>query len=71
MKCPFCDTEINGISGLQEIKAFMEHLNSRTGCKKNPKRDVFVNLGNKSKKIIHIEPTDMAEALEIRAKSRQ
>lgn len=64
MKCPFCDKQINGLTGLQEIKNFMTHLNSQTrGCKKNPKKDTT--------KHPFFYGTSMQEALEIRANSGQ
>lgn len=71
MTCPFCNKHIPGITGLQEIKNFMSHLNTKNGCKKNPKRETLVNIINPKKKIIIVGYTDMQEALEIRAKSNQ
>lgn len=59
------------MTGLQEIKNFMAHLNKPRGCKNNPKR-VVIQASRTGKPIVtQIEITDMQEALEIRAKSGQ
>lgn len=64
MNCPYCNKEIFGWTGLQELQAFQKHLRK---CKKrdNP---VVANNGE----IVPAAPSSgMLDALEIRAKSGQ
>lgn len=63
MNCPYCNVVVDGITGLEELVNFQDHLNQ---CPNAP-RNVFINEHG-----VQIEPPfTMADALEIRAKSGQ
>ena len=66
MNCPYCNKEVHGLTGLQELQAFQKHLRK---CRKNPAAKTVVNeRGNIEK----IKPRpDLLDALEIRAESGQ
>lgn len=38
MNCPFCNKQINAMTGLQELQKFTKHLRT---CKKNPSIQVL------------------------------
>jgi len=65
MNCPYCNKQIEGITGLQEVSKFQKHLRS---CKKNPDRIklVVTSTGN-----METAYQTLLEALEIRANSGQ
>ena len=60
MKCPYCNKEIYGITGLQEIRKFMKHLPK---CKKH--------LPKCKKSPYFLIGCDMGKALQIRSDSGQ
>jgi hypothetical protein len=66
MNCPFCNKEINGLTGLHEILKFKKHL---TTCKKNPERYARLNKKGILKEVP--KPATLLQALEIRANSGQ
>lgn len=66
MNCPYCNKEIFGMTGLQELQKFQKHLRK---CRKNPAIQTAVNEDGDIKKIA--PRPGMLEALEIRAESGQ
>lgn len=65
MNCPFCQKQINAMTGFQELHKFKTHLNR---CKKNPDRVMVVSeKGN----ILNGTKTTFMDALNIRAESGQ
>lgn len=65
MICPFCQIEINGITGLQEAQAFQDHLNK---CLKNPDNAV---LSDGEQTVMTAKNHSLNDALRIRAESGQ
>ena len=65
MKCPFCNKQIFGATGLQEVQRFQKHLNK--WCRKNPDN----NLTDGKRTVSLGKTYDMNDALEQRAKSGQ
>lgn len=66
MNCPYCNKEVHGFTGLQELQKFQKHLKT---CRKNPERKTIVNDEGE---MVKIKPDpDMMEALQIRAASGQ
>lgn len=66
MKCPYCNKEINAMTGLQELQKFQKHLHK---CRKHPDRKKVVDPDGS---IWETQPrTTMMEALNIRADSGQ
>ena len=65
MNCPFCQKEVYGMTGLQEITKFQKHL---IRCKKNPERHTYKT---DSGKVVFVEHISLKDALEIRAASGQ
>ncbi len=66
MKCPYCNKEIYGLTGLQELQKFQKHSGK---CKRNLRRQVFVDKDGKLR--LESGKLTMKEALEERAKSGQ
>ena len=67
MNCPYCNRDIYGMTGLQELQKFQKHLRK---CKKY--RLVTERGGDGRKVTKEVDkPTDMMTALEIRAGSGQ
>ena len=66
MDCPYCDKDIYGMTGLQEIQKFQKHMKT---CRKAPSRHSVVTDEGKIKKVN--KEIDIMEALEIRAESGQ
>jgi hypothetical protein len=64
MNCPYCNKEINGLTGLQELQKFQKHLRT---CKKKDKPVIAPN----GSLVDACESTDMLSALNIRANSGQ
>lgn len=64
MKCPFCNKQIFGFTGLQEAHKFQKHLNR---CRKNP--DNTLSDGKQSVSLG--KSYNLNDALEQRAKSGQ
>jgi len=66
MNCPYCNKEVYGLTGLQELQKFNKHLRT---CKKHPGRQTVVEeTGNLKKKN---PTTSLLDALNIRADSGQ
>lgn len=66
MNCPYCQREVFGWTGLQELQKFEKHL---AKCRKNPANIVLTD-GRKTV----VTPTriqNINDALEIRAESGQ
>lgn len=66
MKCPHCNKEIYGLTGLQEIQKFHKHLPK---CKKNPKNRTVVMPDEDLIKLK--DQSTMYDALQQRADSGQ
>lgn len=66
MKCPHCNKEIYGLTGLQELQKFHKHLPK---CKKNPANKIVVNDWGELEKLK--DNSTMYDALQIRAESGQ
>jgi hypothetical protein len=66
MNCPFCNKQINGWTGLQELQKFQRHLRT---CRKHPDRQQVVAEDGKLKK--QNPPTSLLNALDIRSESGQ
>ena len=67
MECPYCKKDVYGMTGFQELQAFNKHLRK---CKKVP-RSPHTLVSSKGETLQVNNPTDMYEALEIRAHSGQ
>jgi hypothetical protein len=65
MNCPYCNKQINALTGLMELQKFKKHLNR---CKKNPDRVIVVS---KKGNIMNGTKTTLMDALNIRAESGQ
>lgn len=65
MKCPYCNKEIFGWTGLQEAQKFQKHLNR---CRKNPANCV---LSDGKRTVMTPKNHSLLDALEIRAESGQ
>lgn len=66
MKCPYCNKEVYGLTGLQELQKFQKHLQK---CINRPDRKLGVdNFGRLEQKNPYI---DMGQALKIRHDSGQ
>ena len=63
MNCPYCNKQINTLTGLQEIEKFRKHL---VKCKKYPNRVILPRneFGDPS---VNLTIVSITEALEIRA----
>lgn len=66
MNCPYCEKQINGMTGLQELQKFHKHLQA---CKKHPDRKTIVTSEGELKK--QVPNNSMMDALNIRAESGQ
>lgn len=66
MNCPYCDKDIYGLTGLQEIQAFNKHLPK---CRKNP-ANIVLRDGRKTV-VQPLRHQGIMEALELRAASGQ
>ena len=66
MKCPYCNKDIYGLTGLQELQKFHKHLRK---CKKNPELKTVITSEGDLKKI-NPNPS-MMDALNIRHDSGQ
>lgn len=66
MNCPFCQKDIYGMTGFQEILAFNKHLRK---CRKNP-GNFIISDGVKTVIMPKREQT-LLDALNIRAESGQ
>ena len=66
MKCPYCNKEIYGMTGLQELQKFHKHLPK---CRKNPANKKVVtpdgNIENRK------DNSTMYDALQLRHNSGQ
>lgn len=65
LNCPFCNKEVYGITGLQEVKKFQKHLRT---CRKNPNRFVSNHDGIE---VTIVAKSSLSDALAIRAESGQ
>lgn len=66
MNCPYCEKDIYGMTGLQELIAFNKHLRK---CRKNP---VNIVLSDGKKTVVTpIRCQDLGDALNIRHESGQ
>ena len=71
MNCPYCNKQIEAMTGLQELNKFQSHL---IKCKKYPKRHVIparVNEDGFLEKAVNLTCVSQMEALNIRAESGQ
>ncbi len=66
MNCPYCQREIFGWTGMQELQKFQKHLPK---CRKNPNNLVLSD--GKRTVITPKKEQTFLEALEIRAESGQ
>ena len=66
MKCPYCQREVFGWTGLQELQKFEKHL---PRCKKNP-ANVVLSDGRKTV-VVPTRRQDLGDALHIRHESGQ
>lgn len=62
MICPYCNRQVYGMTGLQEIDAFRKHLPK---CRKNPNNEVV------GKKVFPRKFEGITDALRIREESGQ
>jgi hypothetical protein len=67
MNCPYCNREIQAMTGLQEIQKFEKHLKK---CRKNPFNLVLPDAHGKVV-ITPLKVLSMRDALDIRAESGQ
>lgn len=67
MNCPYCDTVIPGLTGLQDAQLFTAHLNH---CPKKPVA-VVANTDADGRTRVERRPFVLGDALELRAKSGQ
>lgn len=65
MNCPYCNKDINGLTGLIELKKFQKHLRT---CKKHPDR---IEIKTPDGKMVLQPHTSMMDALNIRHDSGQ
>lgn len=66
MNCPYCNSLVEGITGLQELHAFEDHLKE---CQKNPNNVVLTDGVQTA--VTPKERQRLADALRIRAESGQ
>ena len=66
MNCPYCNKEIYGMTGLQELQKFQKHMNT---CRKAPTRRSVVTDDGEIKEVN--KPVSLNQALDIRAESGQ
>lgn len=66
MKCPYCNREIYGMTGLMELQKFHKHLGK---CRKNPVNIVLTD-GQRTA-ITPMREQTMMDALDIRHESGQ
>lgn len=66
MKCPYCDKEVYGFTGLQELLNFQRHMRR---CRKSPFRQTVVN--RRGEIAVKNKPIELDEALMIRHESGQ
>lgn len=66
MKCPYCEREIFGMTGLQELQKFHKHLPK---CKKNPNNKTLVNTEGELVKVT--DKSTITDALKLRHESGQ
>lgn len=65
MNCPYCNKEINGLTGLMELQKFQKHLRT---CRKHPDRQMKVSERGLS---LTNPPVSLLNALDIRHDSGQ
>ena len=71
MNCPYCNKEVYGLTGLQELQKFNKHLRK---CKKYPDRVVIpasIDESGQLQKPVNATSVSLLDALEIRANSGQ
>lgn len=66
MNCPYCQEDIYGMTGFQEILEFNKHLRK---CRKNP-GNIVISDGRQTV-VTPIKDQTMLDALNIRAESGQ
>lgn len=66
MNCPYCNKEVYGMTGLQELQKFQKHLNK---CKKSPHSKVIIDKDKGM--LVKENAVDMNTALDIRHNSGQ
>lgn len=65
MTCPYCQREINAMTGFQEVTKFQRHLSK---CRKNP-RNIVIRDGRRV--AVGARGVTLLDALKIRADSGQ
>lgn len=66
MNCPFCQKDIYGMTGFQEILAFNKHLRK---CRRNP-GNIVISDGIRTA-VTPIKEQTILDALKLRAESGQ
>lgn len=68
MTCPYCNREINALTGFMEAEKFEKHLHK---CQKNPNNIRVTDVQTGKTHTTPRKRQDLLDALEIRAKSGQ